>query len=181
MAHEPETIGPGTPSRRARRRSATAGVMLLVLTAAVGVGCGADAPDSDAGARVVVDGDPQQADAAPGRIHVRLEQVEGVFVEGFEVGLRFETGAGEVIAATLWSDFVSSTGRTDVDAYDDSVLTQPVPAGAVQVSAEVNVGIGPGSSVPDLDGPPRPSRGAPAGVGGPAGTWSCPSSGAQPT
>ena len=100
----------------------------------------------------MVDGDPQQAEAAPGRIHVRLEQVEGVFVEGFEVGLRFETGAGEVIAATLWSDFVSSTGRTGIDAAYDSVLTQPVPSGTVQVSAEANIGIGPGPSIPDLSG-----------------------------
>jgi hypothetical protein len=92
------------------------------------------------------------APPAEGEIAVRLEEVEGVFVEGFEVGLRFETAGGEVIASTLWSDFVSSLGSAEMDAYYDSVLTQVVPAGAVTVRAEVNVGMGPGPSIPDLAG-----------------------------
>ena len=92
------------------------------------------------------------ADAAPGEIRVQLEDVDGVFIEGFEVGLRFESGDGELIASTLWSDFVASTGRTDIDSYYDAVLSQSVPAGTVRVSAEVNVGAGPAPSVPDLSG-----------------------------
>lgn len=64
-----------------------------------------------------------------------------MFIEGFEIGLRFDTGGGEVIAATLWSDFVRSTGATDIDAYYQSALRQPVPAGTVLVQAEVNIGM----------------------------------------
>ena len=90
------------------------------------------------------------ADAGLGEIRVQLEEIDGVFIEGFEVGLRFETGDGELIASTLWSDFVESTGRTDVDAYYDSVLSQSVPAGTVRMSAEVNIGAGPPPSIPDL-------------------------------
>jgi hypothetical protein len=59
---------------------------------------------------------------------------------------------GEVIAATLWSDFVQSLGRTDLDAFYDSVLTQPVPPGVIRVLAEANVGMGPGPVIPDLEG-----------------------------
>lgn len=90
------------------------------------------------------------ADAGPGEIRVQLEEIDGVFVEGFEVGLRFETSDGELITATLWSDFVTSTGRTDIDSYYDSVLIQSVPAGTVRVSAEVTIGAGPPPSIPDL-------------------------------
>ncbi len=90
------------------------------------------------------------ADAGLGEIRVQLEEVDGAFIEGFEVGLRFETGDGELIASTLWSDFVASTGRTDMDAYYDSVLSQSVPAGTVRVSAGVNIGAGPPPSIPDL-------------------------------
>ncbi len=90
------------------------------------------------------------ADAGPGEVQVRLEEVDGAFIEGFEIGLRFETGDGELIASLLWSDFVASTGRTDLDAYYDSVLSQAVPAGTVRVSAEVNIGAGPAPSIPDL-------------------------------
>lgn len=97
--------------------------------------------------------DGGEATAAPGQVRVQLEPVEGVFIEGFEVGLRFETGAGEVIASTLWSDFAASTGDEGIDAFYDSVLSQEVPTGSVRVSAEVNVGAGPGPSVPDLSGP----------------------------
>ncbi|MFP5321507.1 MAG: hypothetical protein ACLGIC_06630 [Acidimicrobiia bacterium] len=91
--------------------------------------------------------------AAPGRVHVRLEEVDGFFIEGFEVGLRFETGEGETIASTLWSDVVASSGADGIEAFYDTVLTQEVPAGLVRIAAEVNVGMGPGPSIPDLAGP----------------------------
>lgn len=96
------------------------------------------------------EGSASVADESPGEIRVRLEDVDGVFTEGFEVGLRFDTADEKVIASTLWSDFVESTGRSDIDSYYDSVLVQSVPAGTVRVSAEVNIGAGPGPSRPDL-------------------------------
>lgn len=80
------------------------------------------------------------------------EETDGVFIEGFEVGLRFETPDGELIGSTLWSEFVESQGDESLDAYYDSVLEQEVPAGNVVVLASANVGIGPPPEVPDLDG-----------------------------
>ena len=87
-----------------------------------------------------------------GTINVRLEPVNGFFIEGFEVGLRFETPDGETIASTLWTDFVESTDNSSLDAFYTSVLGQPVPAGDVVVLATANVGIGPGPVIPDPSG-----------------------------
>lgn len=98
-------------------------------------------PDTDA---------PKPADA--GTISVRLEEVDGFFAEGFEIGLRFETPDGEVIDSVLWSDFVTTRDDPDIDTYYDSVLEQDVPPGEVVVLASVNVGIGPPPEVPDLGG-----------------------------
>jgi hypothetical protein len=87
-------------------------------------------------------------------VAVSLEPTEGFFVEGFEVGLRFSTGDGEVIAATLWSDDVAQQDEDpSIDAYYDHVAVQPVAAGTVVVEAQVNVGEGPPPATPDLDGP----------------------------
>src|SRR5690606_32774361 len=91
-------------------------------------------------------------DAGSGHVNVRIEEIDGFFIEGFELGLRFETAGGELISSTLWTDFVQSTGNTDLEAFYDSVLMQAVPAGPIRVSAEANVGIGPPPSIPDLDG-----------------------------
>lgn len=91
-------------------------------------------------------------DSGSGVIAVQLEELDGVFVEGFEVGLRFETPDGEVIGSTLWSDFVASMADASLEAYYDSVLEQDVPAGTVVVLASANVGIGPPPEIPDLDG-----------------------------
>jgi hypothetical protein len=94
-------------------------------------------------------------DSGSGVIAVHMEELDGVFVEGFEVGLRFETPDGEVIGSTLWSDFVASMPDASLEAYYDSVLEQDVPAGTVVVLASANVGIGPPPEIPDLDGPLR--------------------------
>ena len=89
---------------------------------------------------------------ATGLVRVRLEPVDGMFTEGFEVGLRFETAGGEVIASTHWSDFVRSQGAQGIEAFYESVLEQEVPAGPTVVRAEVDVGAGPAPSIPDLRG-----------------------------
>lgn len=119
-------------------------VLALVTTVAV-TACG---DSSDA----VTTGGP---DSGTGVIAVQLEELDGAFVEGFEVGLRFETLDGEVIGSTLWSDFVASMPDASLDAFYDSVLEQEVPAGTVVVLASANVGIGPPPEIPDLDGPLR--------------------------
>ncbi|HEX5996382.1 MAG TPA: hypothetical protein VFY84_14670 [Jiangellales bacterium] len=90
-----------------------------------------------------------------GVVAVHIEELDGVFVEGFEVGLRFETPGGEVIGSTLWSDFVESVAAASVEAYYDRVLEQAVPAGTVVVLASANVGLGPPPEIPDVDGPLR--------------------------
>jgi len=143
---------PGPVPARTRRPAHALVVAVATLLAVVVLAACGDDDDTSVAADRDAGGDAGGG-IAPGQVHVRLEETTGVFIEGFEVGLRFETGAGEVIAATLWSDFVASTGRGDLDAYDDSVLTQEVPAGAVRIAAEVNIGMGPGPSIPDLDGP----------------------------
>ncbi|MBT8247246.1 MAG: hypothetical protein KJN73_05495 [Acidimicrobiia bacterium] len=89
---------------------------------------------------------------ATGLVAVSLEEVGGFFHEGFEIGLRFENAEGEVIAATLWSDFVVSQGVKGLEDFYDSILEQVVPAGELVVLATVNVGIGPPPEVPDLGG-----------------------------
>jgi hypothetical protein len=119
-------------------------VLALVTTAAV-TACG-DGTDTT----IAEDQTPPT-----GTVAVHIEELDGVFVEGFEVGLRFETPEGEVLGSTLWSDFVQTQQDDSLDAYYDSVFEQEVPAGSVVVLASVNVGIGPPPEVPDLDGPLR--------------------------
>ena len=137
------------PARSHRGLAALALVAIAVLVAA----CGSDDADVAATDQVPGAGGDAGRGSAPARVDVRIEDLEGVFIEGFEVGLRFETGDGELIASVLWTDFVRSTGATDIEAFYDSVLEQDVPPGEVRVSAEANVGMGPPASVPDLDGP----------------------------
>ena len=93
------------------------------------------------------------SDPSPkGTVTVQLEEVEGIFVEGFEIGLRFETADGDVIDSTLWTNFVADLGDQAPERFYDAVLSQQVPAGSVVVFATVNVGIGPPPEVPDLSG-----------------------------
>jgi hypothetical protein len=80
-----------------------------------------------------------------------------VLIEGFELGLRFTAAAsGEEVDRVVWSDFIASQGSTDLEAYYDSVLEQPVPAGTIRIGADLNVGIGPPPEAPDLDAPSLP-------------------------
>lgn len=127
-------------------------VLILLVVAVALAGCGSDGSDGSGPTEATDPGEGSAGDAADGTIAVRLEEVDGVFVEGFEVGLRFETTDGEVVDATLWSDVVTAQGSSEIDAYYDAVLEQPVPAGSVVVRAQVEVGIGPGPATPDLAG-----------------------------
>ena len=148
----------GLPRWRSGRDVGVALALATIGLALTLAGCGR-MPETDAGGDVsdttpVAAGPgPVDGDEATGRVSVRLEQIEGFFIEGFEVGLRFETTGGDLIGSTLWSDHVASTGRPGIEAFYDSVLVQTVPAGAVVVSAEVNIGTGPAPSIPDLAGP----------------------------
>ena len=129
---------------------------LVSLTAvALLAGCGSDDTSSAAGSDappVTVADTTDPEPAGSGTINVRLDKVEGFFIEGFEVGLRFETPDGEVIDSTLWSEFVVAQGDPDLSAFYESVFEQDVPAGEVVVLASANVGDGPAPEIPDLDG-----------------------------
>ena len=116
-------------------------VTLVVVTGLAG--CGDDGPET-----VSAGGDR----ASTGTVAVHIEDVEGPFIEGFEVGLRFEDAEGTVLASTLWSDFVLSQGDPQLDDFYVSVLEQEVPAGKVVVLASANVGMGPAPEVPDVNG-----------------------------
>jgi hypothetical protein len=129
-------------------------LVLLLATAGLALtGCGDDDPSTVAGSP---DETTTTTEASgTGTVAVSLEPVDGMFTEGFEIGLRFETADGEVIDKTLWTDFIQSLPETasgGIDVYYDSVLEQPVPAGDVIVLASVAIGMGPGPVAPDLDG-----------------------------
>lgn len=111
-----------------------------------GIGSGDDA-DSDDGTE-----QPGGDAAGDGVVAVALEEVDGFFTEGFEVGLRFEQPDGTVLATHRWNDVVAESGDGSIEAFYETVLEQPVPAGDVVVLATVNLGIGPPPEVPDLDG-----------------------------
>lgn len=96
--------------------------------------------------------DTTAASAGTGTVTVRIESIDGYLIEGFEVGLRFETLKGAVIATALWTDFVQSLGQPGIDPYYTSVMSQQVPAGQIVVLASVNPGLGPPPVVPDVNG-----------------------------
>ena len=125
-------------------------VGLVVAAAAVVAlaGCGDDG-DSEA---------ESGTGGGTGTVAVSLEPTDAIFIEGFEVGLRFSDADGDEINRVLWSDFVLTQTDDSIEAYYDSVLEQEVPAGAVVVEAQVTIGIGPGPEPPDLDAEELPCR-----------------------
>lgn len=87
-----------------------------------------------------------------GQIAIRFEEVQGVFIEGFEAGIRIETVEGETLYATLWTDFVQGQDNPNITDYYESVLIRAVPATEIVVLATVNVGRGPAPVTPDITG-----------------------------
>ncbi len=87
-----------------------------------------------------------------GTLVIALEDVQGFFTEGFEVGLRVEQPDGTVVSSWRWNDVVEQFGDGTARAFYETVLEEPVPAGTVVVLATVNLGIGPPPEVPDLEG-----------------------------
>lgn len=96
-AGEPSCSG-RRPTRMRRQLTVLTALLALAAMASCGDGTGTtstDEPDP---------GTPTSGAEGTGTIAVHIEDVDGVFTEGFEVGLRFETTDGEVIASTLWTD-----------------------------------------------------------------------------
>lgn len=145
-----------------RTRSVSLPILLLAAFALLGAACGSDdgvdaggTPDEER--TPATDGDeeedtPDDPEAAGGTLMIGLEEVQGFFTEGFEVGLRIEQADGTVIAAWLWSDVVEEFGDGTARAFYETVLEESVPAGTLVVLATVNVGMGPAPEVPDLEG-----------------------------
>lgn len=99
------------------------------------------------------DDDPQVAaadDTSDGTatVEVALEPTESVFVEGFELTLRFETGDDTELETVDWSSFVQAADTTDIRAFYDSVLPQEVPAGTVRVVSTMEIGMSGGPMDP---------------------------------
>ncbi|MBA2280609.1 MAG: hypothetical protein H0W25_05140 [Acidimicrobiia bacterium] len=131
-----------------RNRTALRALTTAVLVAGLPLtGCGDDGSPITAPGFPV----PDAAGDGQGTIRVHLEETEGIFVEGFEIGLRFEGADGTELKRVLWSDFVASTGDQSMEAFHDSVLEQVVPAGTVTVGADVRMSIGGPIEPPDLD------------------------------
>jgi hypothetical protein len=89
------------------------------------------------------DDDAADAEAPTGTVAVAIEPVDGVLIEGFELGFRIETADGEVLDEVAWNEFVAAEGDGTVEAFYKTVYEREVPAGTVTVLAQVNVGIGP--------------------------------------
>ena len=115
------------------------------LVASVLAACGDDDATSDTPAET-------GGDRGTGTIAVAIEPVDGVLIEGFELGFRLESADGEVLDRVEWNLFVSGQGDVPIEAFYDSVYESEVPAGAVTVLAQVNVGIGPPPERVDPDG-----------------------------
>lgn len=139
--------------------------LLTILGVALVVSCGSDAvtsgPDTTTTEQTTTSTStptttstdaPDPDSSATGVVTVRLEPVKGFFIEGFEIGLRFETGDGDTIDSMLWTDFVNLQGSPTIEDYYNSVLEQEVPAGTVVVFASANIGMGPGPQIPDVEG-----------------------------
>ena len=97
-------------------------------------------------------GDDAAGTGGEGVVAVHLEQLDGILIEGFELGLRFETVDGEVLDTRLWSEFVEGLDDPRIEAFYDSVLEAEVPAGPVVVLAELVQSIGGPIEPPDLSG-----------------------------
>ena len=129
--------------------------LLLAVPLLIGA-CSDDGSDDgsdevDTGDETTVpEGDGDDDEAGEGTVVIRLEPTDAIFIEGFEVGLRFDDpDSGEEIKRLLWNEAVTALGA-GVDPYT-AELEQQVPAGAVRLGTDVNIGIGPAPDPPDLD------------------------------
>jgi hypothetical protein len=92
-------------------------------------------------------GEGGEGDAEVGFVVVHLEPTDAIFIEGFEVGLRFDDpDTGEELKRAVWSELMGP----GADPYAFFV-EQPLRPGPVRLGVDVNIGIGPGPEPPDLD------------------------------
>jgi hypothetical protein len=84
-----------------------------------------------------------------GTLAVNLAPVEGLFVDGFDVTLRYLDADGDETGAIDWSQSVPP--NASLDTYYKHVHNQAVPAGAVTLQSWVRTS--PGGPVPPSSGP----------------------------
>ena len=79
-------------------------------------------------------GEGAGGDGETGTITVQLEPTQGIFVEGFAVGLRFTDADGEEVKAITWDDVVAELDpASNPNIYYEAVYEQEVPAGTITV------------------------------------------------
>ena len=86
------------------------------------------------------------AASGEGTLAVDLERIDGMFVEGFDVTLRFYGAGDDLLAEREWSKVAP-----DGEGYYSYVHREPVPAGPVRLVSFVR--ISPGGAVPPPEGP----------------------------
>jgi hypothetical protein len=148
----------------AAMRAAPLAVASLALLALGAASCSDSDDDGGVGDEATTtappddDGDDTGGGSGEGTISVRLEPTDAIFIEGVEVGLRFtDATTGEEIERVVWSDVVAEQEpAAGADPFYDAEYEIAVPAGAVRVGSDVNLGIGPPPEPPDLDANPMP-------------------------
>jgi hypothetical protein len=119
---------------------------LVAALAVLGVAVGAVllTRDSSGDDETSAADDPAGGGTGEGTLAVDLEPVDGVFVEGFDVTLRFFGADDEMIAERDWSDVAA--GGTDPQSYYTYVHQEQVPAGSVRLVSYMR--ISPGGAIP---------------------------------
>jgi hypothetical protein len=112
---------------------------------------GAEPDDSSADGGGSGDGGGGSGAAGEGTLAVGLEPTEGIFVEGFDVTLRFFGADDELIAEREWSEIAAEAGGADPNGYYTYVHSEPVPAGPVKLVSYMR--ISPGGAIPPPQDP----------------------------
>ena len=114
---------------RSLMHGSTAAMLLLA-------GCGSNA-DLD-GAPV----GPSASSAGSGTIRVRLEPLDGVLVEGFQLAVRLEAPPGHALVSSTWAELVREQSPTpSLPEIYDFVVRTPAPAGPFVLNTIMHPGM----------------------------------------
>jgi hypothetical protein len=79
-----------------------------------------------------------------GTIHVKLEEIGGVLIEGFKLDVLLEAPSGHPVVSSTWQQLVDEQHTTpDLDEYYDTVVTTTVPAGSFVLTTVMHPGMEP--------------------------------------
>jgi hypothetical protein len=84
----------------------------------------------------------QPVAAAKGTVLLRLEKIDGVLIEGFQLQVRLEAPQGQLLLSSTWADLVRGLHPkpTLIEHYD-SVIRTSVPAGSFVLSTVMHPGM----------------------------------------